>query len=340
MAKSKSKPAAKPRSRKKRDPFRWGRILTPILFGSYLVARVVWLDKNSDSNWWTYLLVENGFVASLGFAVLMVLLSIRRLKFVLLWIGIVAATIGINGHPTFGHRGEAAGRSLKVLTYNVAHFDLDQPGVIDVLRESQADLIFLQEACLVEKQKEVGANLCRELKGYQFVSASSNMILSKHPIKLERNLNVPTKWPTKEFPIAIVQSPVGPIRVCCVHLEPSWVGGFPPNFSEYVPVVSKVVDDRRAQVDILLAAMRPSKVPVIIAGDCNGTPGSEAINRLGEFFTDSYASTERGFGMTLLPQYPYKRIDYVWSRGLKPLQTEVVSSHASDHMPVLTELGK
>ena len=74
-------------------------------------------------------------------------------------------------------------------------------------------------------------------------------------------------------------------------------------------------------------------------GDFNGPAGSESILRFEKYFTDSFAATERGFGNTILAKMPYKRIDYVWVRGLTPIQSEVVDSVASDHRPVLTVVG-
>jgi len=333
---------AKRKTKKKgKDILKWPRIILPILFAVYLVAFQFWIAPKSEASWVTYFLVENGFLLTLAFCVLMTLLSVRKWQFFLVWILLTGGEIFIAGRPSFGSRPvDAPAKTLRVLTYNVAHYNIDRPAAIQVMRDSQADLIFIQEACKLDSQKEEGEALCKELKGYTFVVSSTNMILSKHPIKLERSLDVPTKWPVKQYPQAMVTTPLGKIRVMCVHMEPSWVGGFPPQFSEYIPVISKVVQDRRAQVDLLFAALRPSKEPVIMAGDFNGPPGSESLYRISQHFTDCYSATERGFGFTLLPKLPYKRIDYVWTRGLTPLQSEVINSKASDHMPVLTTLGR
>lgn len=270
----------------------------------------------------------------------MAILSIRNWRFILVWVGLLALSVVLVGRPSFGSRPAAQGKTLKVLTYNVAHFGLDKAGVMKVLTDSDADIICLQEACRPEAQKQTGEALCREMKGYHYVSGSSNMILSRHTITLVRSVDVPTKWPTKEFPEALVETPLGKVRVMSVHLEPSWVSSFPPNMAEYVPTIAKVVSDRRAQIDIVLAAMRPSKEPIVLAGDFNGPASSESIQRLGAYFTDCYGATEKGFGNTLMAKYPYKRIDYVWTRNLIPISTEVLDSTASDHCPVLTILGE
>ncbi len=334
MAKSKSKA-------KKKDILKWPRVVVPSLFVVFLLLHMIWLDANSEASWWTYFLSENCYLPTIAFALLMTILSVRRFRFTLIWLGLLAMAVVVGGHPSFGHEpGNAPTKTIRVLTYNVAHFDIERAGVLDVIRQSNADIVCIEEVCRPEAQKEARAMLEKELPGYQAISASSNMILSRHPIHMERFLDVPTKWPTKQFPIALVQTPIGPVRVMDVHMEPSWVEKLPPDFGEYIPVVSKVVKDRQAQTDLILAALRPSKVPVVMAGDFNGTPDSESIRRIREWFTDCYNATSKGFGFTLVPKLPYKRIDYVWTRDLTPVHTEVLSSTASDHLPVLAVVGK
>ncbi len=277
----------------------------------------------------------------LGFCLLMATFSLKHLKLTLGWLSLFILVGLLLGSPSFGSRPEDTGRKkLRVLTYNVAHFALNRPGVEKVLKDADADLIFLQEVGRSDQLETTGEDLCLKMPGYKWVGASSNMILSRYPIKLDRVLNMPTKWPTKEFPVATVDSPLGKLRVMCVHMEPSWVLGGHLDTKEFVPVLSKVSADRRAQIDFMLATMKPSREPVLLAGDFNGPPASESVMRMANVFTDSFAATEKGFGMTLLAGKPYKRIDYVFERGLVPLSSEVIESQASDHKPVLTVLGK
>ena len=297
------------------------------------------LEPHSEAHWLAYGLVHELRMFLVLICVLFALFSIRNWRFLLVWIGLAAASVVAVGHISWGSRPTAAGKTLKILTYNVAAFGIDKPGVMKVLKDSNADIICLQEACIIGKVKAAGEALSKELRGYYWYGASTNMILSRYPLSDQQSLNVPTKWPTKEFPSAVVESPIGKIRVMCVHMEPSWVAAWPPALGGYVETISKVCLDRRAQVDLVLASLRPSKELVILAGDFNGPAGSESILRFGKYFADSFAATERGFGNTILAKMPYKRIDYVWTRGLTPMQSEVVDSVASDHRAVLTVVG-
>ena len=316
------------------------QIALPLFVLLYLLAFRFFLEPHSDSHWITYGLVHEMRLFVTPVCVLGALLSIRNWRFLLAWVGLVALSLLVIGHPSFGSRPEAASKTIKILTYNVSSFEIDKPGALKVLKESNADIICLQEACRIGKIKAAGDALSKELRGYYWTGAATDLILSRYPLSDEDVLKVPTKWPTKEFPSAVVATPLGPIRVMCVHLEPSWIAGWPPAFDNTIATLSKVCQDRRAQVDLVLARLRPSKEPVILAGDFNGPTGSETVNRFGEFFTDSFAATERGFGYTILAKMPYKRIDYVWVRDLKPMRSEVVDSVASDHRPVLTVVSR
>ena len=310
----------------------------PLLFAIFLASYHFVLEPNSDSHWLIYGLIEGQFVFA-PVCGLAALLCFKNWRFILLWLCLGGVTFVLVGHPSWGSRPSAGGKTLRVLTYNVAGFEVDKPGVMKVLKESNADIICLQEVCKIGKIKQAGGALSKEFRGYYWAGASTNLILSRYPLSDEDVLKVPTKWPTKEFPSAVVNSPLGKIRVMCVHMEPSWISAWSQGLGDTANVLSKVCDDRRAQGDLILASLRPSKEPVLLMGDFNGPAGSESILRFGKYFTDSFATTEKGFGNTILAKMPYKRIDYVWVRGLKPMQSEVVDSVSSDHRAVLTVVG-
>jgi endonuclease/exonuclease/phosphatase (EEP) superfamily protein YafD len=125
--------------------------------------------------------------------------------------------------------------------------------------------------------------------------------------------------------------------VICVHLEPSWVAGWPPDLANWNSVLSQVVKDRRSQAEMVLARVRLSKEPVVVAGDFNGPPYTEVPTKFRAEMADSFAATGAGCGMTLLPRLPYQRIDFAFVRGLKPMYAEVIDSNASDHRPFLAD---
>ena len=51
-------------------------------------------------------------------------------------------------------------------------------------------------------------------------------------------------------------------------------------------------------------------------------------------FTDTWTAAGRGDGFTIPVEAPAKRIDWILVRGLDPVSAEVLTSDASDHLPV------
>ncbi|MFZ9746576.1 MAG: endonuclease/exonuclease/phosphatase family protein [Opitutaceae bacterium] len=80
-------------------------------------------------------------------------------------------------------------------------------------------------------------------------------------------------------------------------------------------------------------------LPVIVAGDFNAVPDSRAIATMREFLTDAWTVAGRGPGFTIPVRQPTRRIDYIWvSRHFTPVRMEVLTSEASDHLPIVAEL--
>lgn len=78
--------------------------------------------------------------------------------------------------------------------------------------------------------------------------------------------------------------------------------------------------------------------PALFGGDLNATPDSPVYARLVEVgFVDAFVE----LGVDPVPTSPAiepeYRVDYVWGRGLEPVDAAVLDSLASDHLMVVTE---
>jgi endonuclease/exonuclease/phosphatase family metal-dependent hydrolase len=96
--------------------------------------------------------------------------------------------------------------------------------------------------------------------------------------------------------------------------------------------------ERMRQIEAALTIIGDSDM-VLLGGDMNAEPGSPVYQALLQAgFVDPFVVTGN------LPAYsdpaidPHKRIDYVWVRGLAPVEAQVSPSLASDHRLVVVQV--
>jgi endonuclease/exonuclease/phosphatase family metal-dependent hydrolase len=309
-----------------------------IWLAGYLAGVLIirfWFGPRSEMNWFTYEMVHNGILFFVPLGVFLVVVGLFKRRFLPYALLILSANWLIFADPIIRiPMPPSRKEDLRVVSYNVAHGWIDIAGVRKVLAESSPDIVCLQESAVDPKEIESSTRVLARRLGYKyFVQESFNGILSRYPLRLEHVIDVPTKWGKKTFPEVVISTPEGDVRVISVHLEPSWIAGWPPDLSEWKPTLSKVVVDRRSQAEMVLARVRLSKEPVIVAGDFNGPPYTEVPTRFRQEMTDSFAAVGGGCGMSLLPKLPYQRIDFAFVKGLKPESAVVIDSNASDHRP-------
>lgn len=95
-------------------------------------------------------------------------------------------------------------------------------------------------------------------------------------------------------------------------------------------------------------AALPSEIPLVVTGDFNTEPGAPVHALLTQSLTDvrSAASTSEGPSATFhaFTGTAGRRIDWILTRGFKPLATRTVTTnqderYPSDHFPVVADLG-
>lgn len=249
---------------------------------------------------------------------------------------------------------------LRVLSYNIhagigvdGRFDLDR--VANVIRETDADVVGLQEVDRCYRSETEYTDEIEQLSeqlGMEFAYGTAIdrppiaesdgaarrygvAVLSRHPIADAETHHLPNGAETEQR----------------VLLESSLdVRGVPWTFA--TTHLGLAEDVRRRQAIDVLDRLDDRTERVLLTGDFNATPDSDAIERLTERFRDAFAeaqlgdantfptsSNERNEHGTIEVSRPPGRIDYVfYTPDLRLRDVELVESPASDHSGVVADL--
>lgn len=232
---------------------------------------------------------------------------------------------------------EAQFTDLRVLSYNIRHGE-GNDGVIDlsraaeVIRRSRADLVLLQE--IDKGARRTGQAdqmaLLAEMTGLtarfgafmKFQGGEYGMgLLSRFPILASKNHILPRGAEARSALDARVRLPNGQdLLVCDVHFYRSQ-------------------EERLAQARKVQQIYADVKLPMILAGDFNSTPGSAVMRFVERYWTN----TDKGEDHLTWPSGDARtEIDFVLYRPagrFELLSAEVLDEGlASDHRPVLVTL--
>ncbi|MEH6658439.1 endonuclease/exonuclease/phosphatase family protein [Leeuwenhoekiella marinoflava] len=236
---------------------------------------------------------------------------------------------------------EGASNELKVLSYNIHHANppiysdsIDVSAIIQVIKNSDADLVALQEvdsnterSGLGNQAQQIGDALGMQVffgKAIDFQNGAYGVaILSRFPIVESKVYKLPSKPETQGEPrvlaMSLIQLPdAHSIWFASTHLDSQ-----------------KEDTNRLLQIQELLNIMKDKNLPVLVAGDFNAVAKSPIIESLDSIFTRTCTSCPP----TIPVQNPNKAIDFI---AFKPESFFKVKNHvvidekyASDHLPVL-----
>ena len=270
----------------------------------------------------------------------------RRL-FALLVIAASAASAVLTTTPAMAGGSHGPARPVSVLTYNI-HHGVGVDGVLDleriatVIEDSGADVIGLQEVDRHWSSRsdnvDQAAWLAQRLHLHYAFAANLDLdpvnpgeprrqygtaILSKYKLADVTNTLLPL-YPGQEqrgLLEATIKVRGTRLTIANTHLTSS-------NDAE-----------RQEQADKVVELLGDQRNPVTLIGDLNAEPADPEIVTLTDVFTDSWVEAGSGPGYTYEAVLPTKRIDFVLhSRGVRARDIEVLSTLASDHLPVLADL--
>ena len=228
-----------------------------------------------------------------------------------------------------------AGAQLRVLTYNV-NWAAPRPDLaVDIIRNSRADIVCLQETTPSWERYlrqafggEYSFTAFRDSKGRM---GGGLAFLSRCPAREVAYVPSDTGW--FDGWIMAFETAMGPVQVLNVHLRPpvsdggSWVSGY-----------LSTGDDRLREMERFYARRQP-ELPLLVTGDFNDGQNSSVVRWL-----------EMREMVNALPQFDYRtptwewntsvvtlrrRMDHiVYSPDLRCCSARVIKAGASDHYPV------
>lgn len=235
--------------------------------------------------------------------------------------------------------------SVRVATFNMHHANPPaQPGTIDVeaianvIKKIDADLVAFQEVDVYTARSGLGLNQAKKLaqltnmyfffsKSIDYQSGSyGNAVLSKFPIVDSVAYHLP-----------IDEQIGGELRSVATITVKLPEGHEIVFASTHLGYQSKI--NRLMQIEQIKKAFINKGKPVILAGDMNAGPDSEAMKELEEIFW-------LPCGENCAPSYPAsnptKKIDFILLGSKKPWKkisygVYSMASEVSDHLPVVAE---
>jgi endonuclease/exonuclease/phosphatase family metal-dependent hydrolase len=91
--------------------------------------------------------------------------------------------------------------------------------------------------------------------------------------------------------------------------------------------------------DTILPMITSFSSPVILAGDLNASQDSPEVGLLSTYLHDTFAESICPQKNSFTANEPREKIDYIFTNALcSSVQSYILASRASDHLPVISEI--
>jgi endonuclease/exonuclease/phosphatase family metal-dependent hydrolase len=230
-------------------------------------------------------------------------------------------------------------RPLRVMTYNIHHgldvdFSMDLQAIIDVIKAENPDVVVLNEvnrARITNGYVDTLLLISHRL-GMPYVFGANigdrqygNALLSRYPILAWDNTHYAHKTTeVRGLLRAVVQAGGEPVTFFATHLD-HLEGQGNVRAGQVAEALEKWAGESRA----------------ILLGDLNAEPDAPELQGIYEVgFQDALAVTGQEDVFTFWDPTPSRRLDFIFlTPDLSLGRAWVVASRASDHLPVLAEVG-
>lgn len=281
--------------------------------------------------WWT--------LPALVLAPLAALLRDRRATVLLLipalvWVWSYAGAFLPGGSDPAG-----AEDTLRVVTFNSDVAAPDESHVNELVADLDPDLLVVQEVfpAREERLRETLEDPLPHVHVDQSERIGGVGVFSRYPIVEVVPVREASER-SRTTSIVVIDVDGQLVQVVPVHL----ISPCPSCGASAVERLELEDDVRQAEIDAVLERLDPD-LPAIVAGDLNSNDRSVAYRSLVEAgFDDPQRSVGEGMGFTWpgSGRYPpVLRIDWIFTRGLTPIDAFVGPPQRSDHRPVVVDLA-
>jgi len=273
---------------------------------------------------------------------------------------------------------EKKSTALRVMSWNVAHFNISENDKRPEVKQQMLNLIRRYEPDVACFQEMVGSDSFPDATNYvpdiaksinmpyYFYSYNSKLnynskhhfgiiIFSRHPFASKHTLSYTPNNYNSIFQYTDVMVNTDTFRVFNLHLqslkfspqnleylnEPGLEEG--KNLKESMSLLKKFKTgfiNRQEQSDHIQKAINESPYPTIVCGDFNDVPNSYAYSTIGKGMRNAFTEKGSGIGRTFSGISPTLRIDNIFSdKHFTVEQYDRVAKKMSDHFPIITDLN-
>lgn len=256
------------------------------------------------------------------------------------------------------------GNTIKVVSYNVGRFALDQgefssrsdcaDSVFAFILEQDPDIICLQEFHISDVDN-IRALLRKRMSDYKAEyymfptgnGAFGNVTLSRIPvtnkgvIKFDgsANLAIYTDYSLYGRDFRVYNCHFESYNISMSGLLRAMTRKDSGVFTETGNKMKRSITRRPKQVDQVFSDIEKCPVESFVCGDFNDNPMSYTYFRMTRGRKDAFIEAGNGFGATFATLWPVLRIDYIlFPERFKAVSHDIPRVPYSDHYPVVTEI--
>jgi len=225
--------------------------------------------------------------------------------------------------------GQPPGHDIRVVSFNCA---TNTEGLAEELRGLKPDIVLLQEISLPDRQARA---LARRIFGGRAGAACAGdcAVLARGKVTPQQS-----EWPYAHALVALPGRPV--LHAFSAHFLPPVVRvdlWSPECWALHTHFRRSHRGQARQCAEEI--ARLPEGSRVIFAGDLNVRQHDASLAPLRGRLRDAFSQAGRGWGNTVLNDFPALRFDQVWvSRSLQPVSVTARKSRSSDHRMVVCDV--